>query len=99
MNRQVTINAVALTLAFASTATLAADSSERTSMPDRCSDRDANCVLPDNATPVSTAADPDDRRRLPVAPPRPSQLPSGPEGARPDGGGDAGPGGRGGRGR
>ena len=97
MDKQVTINAVALALAFAATAALAADSSERTSMPDHCSDRNANCVLPDNAAPVSTA-DPDDRRRLPVAPARPSQLPSGPEGARPDGG-DGGPLGRGGRGR
>ena len=97
MNKKVAISAVALALAFASTAALAGDSSERTSMPDNCSDRNANCVLPDNAAPVSTAA-PDDRRKPPVAPARPSQLPSGPEGARPDGG-DVGPGGRGGRGR
>lgn len=51
--------AAALTVFLAPVEGIGADaSSERTSMPDFCSNRDVNCVVPDGAPPPARAAQP-----------------------------------------
>ena len=69
--------AFAAILALAAGAALAADSSERTSMPDRCSERDVNCVIPDGQPPVLRALPPD----RPGVVPEPKTEPTPPQGA------------------
>jgi hypothetical protein len=75
-----------------------AASSDRTSMPAHCSERDANCVLQDAPappTPPPPDASTSDRIRLrpsqePGLPPRPAQLPANIPDAQIGGGGRSG---------
>lgn len=75
MNKQCLSIAVAATLAAGASAVFAADSTDRTTMPDFCSNRDVNCVLPDGAPPrvVGTPSTP----TRPVTPTQPTQPSAG----------------------
>ena len=57
MSRSFTLHIFALVagLACAAGAYAADTSTERTSMPDHCTQRDVNCVIPDNTTPIRSA--------------------------------------------
>ena len=86
----------AAALAGGCSAVLAADSTDRTSMPDNCTDRNVTCVIQDSPDNVIHTAPPDRRDQLrpyvdrdgdgrPDAgdrPGRPAQLPAGAGGGR-----------------
>ena len=57
MSKSFTVHIFALAagLACAASAYAADTSTERTTMPDHCTQRDVNCVIPDNTTPIRSA--------------------------------------------